>query len=139
MAIRKVDNTFVPKFLPNNLKWYERDGLEMLYLHNKCSEFLEDTDSHFKNRKIVNFDIINNGEKIAKQTLMQYRTFDQNEIKKYPEKEQIMSSIFRNANRKDMIIEKRTIDTHFNRTFLPPKGRGKFMKKIRDNMYASCW
>ena len=138
MATWKVDNTFVPKFLPNNLKWYERDGLEMLYLHNKCSEFLEETDSHFKNRKIVNFDIINNGEKMAKQTLMQYRTIEHDEIKKYPEKEQIMSSIFRNANRKDMIIEKRTIDTHFNRTFLPPKGRAKFIK-IQDNMYASCW
>ena len=50
-----------------------------------------------------------------------------------------MISIFRNANRKDMIIEKRTIDTHFNRTFVPPKGRGKFIKKIRDDMYASCW
>ena len=75
---------------------------------------------------------------MAKQTLMQYRTIDHNEIKKYPEKEQIMSSIFRNANRKDMIIEKRTIDTHFNRTFLPPKGRAKFIK-IQDNMYASCW
>ena len=70
---------------------------------------------------------------------MQYRTIDHDDIKKYPEKEQIMSSIFRNANRKDMIIEKRTIDTHFNRTFVPPKGRDKFIKKIRDNMYASCW
>ena len=50
-----------------------------------------------------------------------------------------MSSIFRNANRKDMIIEKRTIDTHFNRTFVPPQGRGKFIKKIWDGMYASCW
>ena len=76
---------------------------------------------------------------MAKQTLMQYRTIDHDEIKKYPEKEQIMSSIFRNANRKDMIIEKRTIDTHFSRTFVPPKGRGKFIKKIRDDMYASCW
>ena len=76
---------------------------------------------------------------MAKQTLMQYRTIDHDEIKKYPEKEQIMSSIFRNANRKDMIIEKRTIDTHFNRAFVLPKGRGKFIKKIRDDMYASCW
>ena len=50
-----------------------------------------------------------------------------------------MSSIFRNANRKDMIIEKRTIDTHVNRTFVPPNGRGKLIKKIRDDMYASCW
>ena len=50
-----------------------------------------------------------------------------------------MISIFRNANRKDMIIEKMTIYTHFNRTFVPPKGRGKFIKKTRDDMYASCW
>ena len=141
MAMWKVDNTFVPKFIPDNLKWYECDGLETWYLRNKCSEFLEDTNSHFKNRKIVNFDIINNGEKMAKQTLMQYRTINHDEIKKYPEKEeeQIMSSVFRNASRKDVIIEKRTIDTHFNRTFLPPKGPGKFIKKIRDDMYSSCW
>ena len=90
----------------------------------KCNEFLEDTDSHFKN-------IINNGE--TKQTLKQYNTIDHDEIKKYPvkEQEQIMSSIFRNANRKDMLIKKETIDTHFNRTFVPPKGRGKFIKKLR--------
>ena len=55
----KVGNTFVPKFIPDNLKWYELDGLETWYFHNKC-EFLEDTDLHFKNGKIVNFDIINN-------------------------------------------------------------------------------
>ena len=129
MATWKVDNTFVPKFIPDNLKWYERDGLETWYLRNKCSEFLEDTDSHFKNRKIVNFDIINNGEKMAKQTLMQYRTIEHDEIKKYPEKEQIMSSIFRNANRKDMIIEKRTIDTHFNRTFYHQRGVVNLLRK----------
>ena len=76
---------------------------------------------------------------MAKQTLMQYRTIDHDEIKKYPVKEQIMSSIFRNANRKDMIIKKRTIDTHFNRNFVPLKGRGKFIKKIWEDMYASCW
>ena len=50
-----------------------------------------------------------------------------------------MSSIFRNANRKDMLIKKEKFDTHFNRTFVPPKGRGKFIKKLRDDMYASCW
>ena len=72
---------------------------------------------------------------------MQYRKIDHDEIKKYPEKEQeqIMNSIFRNANRKDMIIEKRAINTHFNKTFVPPKGRGKFIKKIQGDMYASCW
>ena len=135
----KVDNTFVPKFIPSNLKWYEHDGLDTWYLRNKCNEFLEDTDSHFKSWKIVNFDSINNGE--TKQILKQYNTIDHDEIKKYPvkEQEQIMSSIFRNANRKDMLIKKETIDTHFNRTFVPPKGRGKFIKKLWGDMYASCW
>ena len=135
----KVDNTFVPKFIPSNLKWYEHDGIDTWYLRNKCNRFLEDTNSHFKNRKIVNFDIINNCE--TKQTLKQDNTIDHDEIEKYPvkEQEQIMSSIFRNANRKDMLIKKETIDTHFNRTFVPPKRRGKFIKKFWDDMYASCW
>ena len=66
----KVDNTFVSKRIPSNLKWYEHHGLDTWYLRNKCNAFLEDTDSHFKNRKIINFDIINNGE--TKQTLKQY-------------------------------------------------------------------
>ena len=80
MATWKVDNTFVPKFITDNLKWYERDGLETWDLRNKCSVFLENTDSHFKNRKIVNFDIVNDGEKMAKQTLTQYRTIDHDGI-----------------------------------------------------------
>ena len=83
----KVDNKFVPKFIPDNLKQHQRDGLETWYLRNKCSEFLEDSNSHFKNRKAVNFDIISNDEKMAKQTLMQHRTIDHDEIKKYPEQE----------------------------------------------------
>ena len=36
------------KYIPNNLKWYERDGLNTWCLQNKLNEFLEDTDSHFK-------------------------------------------------------------------------------------------
>ena len=46
-----------------------------------------------------------------------------------------MSSILRNANRKDMIIEKQITDAHFNRTFV----YGKFIKKIRYDTHASCW
>ena len=77
-STRKADHTFAPKFIPSNLKWYEHDRFDTWYLHNKCNEFLVDTDSHFKNRKIVNFDIINNGE--TKQTLKQYNTIDHDEI-----------------------------------------------------------
>ena len=38
-----------------------------------------------------------------------------------------MSIIFRNANRKDMLIKK---ETHFNRTFVPQKGRGNLLKNF---------
>ena len=45
---KKVDNRFVPNYVPNNLPWHERDGLMTWYDQVKCQEFLENTDSHFK-------------------------------------------------------------------------------------------
>ena len=126
----KVDNTFVPPFVSNDLKWFERDGLETWYRRSKCEEFLQDTDSHFKNRKIVIFDMIKNEASDTK--IKQYQQIDHDEIKKYPieYQQQITSSIFRNANRKDMYIEKRTINEHFNNKKISGYGRGKFIKKM---------
>ena len=86
----KNDNNFVPPFVPKDLKWLKKDGLETQYGRNKCEEFLENTDLHFKQRKIINFGMIKNDQ------------------------QQIISSIFHNANRKDMNIEKRTINEHFS-------------------------
>ena len=56
----ETDNVFIPKYVPDNLKWHEKDELETWYRKNRCEEFLSNTDLHFKNRKIVNFDIIKN-------------------------------------------------------------------------------
>ena len=55
---KNVDNVFVPKFIPNNLKWYERDGLNTWYEQGKCQDFLDDLDSHFENLEIVYFALI---------------------------------------------------------------------------------
>ena len=92
----QYDNTFIPTYIPDNLKWFECDGLETWYRKNNCNEFLEDTDSHFRSRLIVNFDMITNDEKLDPETIKQYRTVDHEEIKKYPQKyqSQIFSSIF---------------------------------------------
>ena len=49
-----------------NLNSSERDGLETWYRQNKCQEFLENTNKHFKQRKIVNFHMIN--KKLDKKT-----------------------------------------------------------------------
>ena len=103
----QFDSKFTPSYISTDLKWYERDGLETWYRRNQCEEFSENTDLHFQKRKIINFDIIKNN--ISKNKLEQYQQIDHDKVKKYPPQyqEQIMSSIFRNSNRKDMNIEKR--------------------------------
>ena len=57
--------------------------------------------------------MINNN--VDEQTKEQYQTIDHDKIKQYPAQfpEQICSSIFRNSQRKDMHIEKKTINEHF--------------------------
>lgn len=57
----KLTNSYVPKFLPENLTWYERDGLIMWYDQGKCRDFLNDTNKHFFKAKIINFDTIHSG------------------------------------------------------------------------------
>lgn len=46
---KKLDNRFIPRFVSNNLPWYERDGLMTWYDQVKCQEFLEDIVEHFQN------------------------------------------------------------------------------------------
>ena len=103
---KKIDNTYTSKFVPNNLPWYERDGLNTWYEENKCNDFLEDPDKLFENLQINNFDLIFNKNKLSSQKIKQYQTIDHKEIMGYPkkEREQIMSFIFRNVMRKDMFV-----------------------------------
>ena len=127
----KLDNKFIPIY--QDLKWFERDRLETWYRSNKCEEFLENTDFHFKNRKIINFDMIKND--ISDDKTKQYQQTDHDEIERYPKyfQEQIMSSIFGNENKKDMNIKKRTAHEHFSNK-KKAVGRGKFLKKYVDDM-----
>ena len=79
---QEVDNKFIPKYIPNDLKWYEKDGLDTWYLKNKCGEFINNTDIYFTNFKITNFDFIKNN--VSKENKKQYQTLDHHEIKHYP-------------------------------------------------------
>ena len=121
----EADNNFIPKYIPGDLKWYEKDGLDTWYLRNKCEDFLKKTNLHFAKRKVINFDMIKN--EVGGETKKQYQTIDNGEKKQYPVEyqEQICSSVFRNASRKDMFVEKNTVNEHFlnkrNHT-----GRGRF-------------
>ena len=133
----KFDNKFVPKYVPNDLKWYERDGLDTWYLQNKCNDFLNDTDEHFKQMKIINFDMIKNN--VSTEKRKQYQTLDQHETMHYsPQlREQICSSIFRDANRKDTHMKKETINEHFaNKRVLLKKSETIFMQSIGDFFFC---
>ena len=87
-------NTYIPEYVPNNLKWYERGGLDTWYKKNKCDEFLEDTDRYFHTTQIINFDITRN-QQLSKNKLKQYQTVNYDTINNYPSVEQasITSSI----------------------------------------------
>ena len=101
-----------------------------------------DTDKHFKEMNIVNFDIIKN-KKLEEEKIDQYQAIDHDEIIKYPVQlsEQICSLIFRNSKRNDMHVSKDTINEHFNKNKIVGSGvgQGRFLKKIRDDMYRDSW
>ena len=74
----EFDNEFIPSYISMNLNSSERDGLETWYRQNKCQEFLENTNKHFEQRKIVNFHMIT--EKLDKEIIHQYQTVDNKRI-----------------------------------------------------------
>ena len=93
---------------------------------------MENTDEHFKQRKIVYFDIINNN-KLDWKTLRQYQTVDCKTIEIYPLQHQnnIMSSVFRNIKCKDMHIPKESVKVHFISNKQKSIWRGKYMLKTQ--------
>ena len=136
---KKVDNVFVPKFIPNNLKWYECDGLNTWYEQRKCQDFLEDLDLHFENLEILNFDLIHSKGKLPETKIKQYQTVNHSKILAYPSDKQgeILSSMFR-TKRKDMNVTKEIINEHFKKP-IKSYGRGRFIKNDKDFRYKESW
>ena len=58
LTISNFTSNYIPEYVPNNLKWYERDGL-MTYIDQlKYNSFVRNTDEHFEKTQAINFDII---------------------------------------------------------------------------------
>ena len=51
-------NNYIPKYAPEDLPWYEKDGLPTYFDQSKYKEFIPDPDSAVKNTKVINFDMI---------------------------------------------------------------------------------
>ena len=135
-------HTIIPKYIPKDLKWYERDGLDTWYLEGKCNDFLEDTDYYFNNVKVVNFDMILNKPSLT--AVRNYKTINFNHIKCYPQFNQIKikQSINRNIKKGNFHVKREDVPQLFVKEFQNKKfavGRGRFLKICKDSMYASCW
>ena len=44
-------NKVIPKYVPKNVPWHERDGLNTWFGQEKCSDFLEITKNIFRKQK----------------------------------------------------------------------------------------
>ena len=137
---KKVDNTFIPKCIPNNVPRNERDGLNTWYKQNKCNELLENTDHYFEHLQIINFDLIFDEDKLSDQKIKQYQEIDHKKITKYPEREteQIMSRIFRNSRRQGMFIQKETVHEYF-KVNSKSISQGRFVQKLKNDHYKETW
>ena len=105
---KKCDNRFIPKYIPNDLSWYEKDGLDTWYLQNKCNDFLRATDNHFKEMERI-FELIKSN--VSEEQIKQYQQINHHEIMGYPHKlrEEICSLIFHNVKRDGMYVKKRLL------------------------------
>ena len=110
-----ASNNYVAQYIPSDLPWYERDGLMMWHDQRKCKDFFRAPKNHFKNRKIVNFDIIRKqaaGEKVPNETKKVpdgKRGGPQNIPKKT---RRIFSHAFK-TERPDIHFERNVIRNHF--------------------------
>lgn len=110
-------NNYIPQYVPDNLPWYERGGLITYINKVKYENFMKDTDKHFENTQIVNFDKIHrqaSEEKIDSDPLKRCKTIDSSIIDQYLDKEKTraLSSAFWSP-RKDIFLKKEVIDNHF--------------------------
>ena len=116
------ENNYVPKYTPPE----ERDFLGCLD-DLKYKKYMKDPDTHFKNIKIINFDIIRNqilGEPMRK-PIETYQTVHDADLVKYtPDpKEKFVSSAMRNQDdmRQLICFEINTVRNHFRVLFLSKK------------------
>ena len=55
---KRCVNKYIPEYVPENLKWYERNGLLTDIDQLKYSKFTSNPDEHIKNSEFINFDMI---------------------------------------------------------------------------------
>ena len=60
MSEKILVNKYIPKVVPKDLKWYERDGLFTYIDQLKYELFTNDPDKYLEKAEVVNFEMIHN-------------------------------------------------------------------------------
>ena len=77
----------------------------------------KDPTKYFDQKKMINFDIIHHecrGDPLQG-SYKNYQTVHNDDIKKYPENEKkdVLGGLIRNLNRKDLFVEEKVVNEHF--------------------------
>ena len=137
-------NSYIPPYVKENLKWYERDGLLTYIDQLKYAEFKKDRDAYVNETKIVNWDIIHNkrrGDKLDK-AIREYNTITKENLKQMPpsEKHAAVAACFRSSN-KNINIDKSLAKEHFscNNSNITRIEKGRIKNKKLNQKYFDCW
>ena len=81
-------NNYIPKYVPEDLPWYERDSLLTDNDQMKYKEFISDPDTAVKNTKVINFDMMHAQCRGTPRTHSDnfYQTVREKDVKKMPQK-----------------------------------------------------
>ena len=109
-------NRYIPAFVKDNLKWYERDGLITYINQLEYKRFEENRDSYLEKIYITNFDIIHSKcrNEPLENEIRYYKTINAKDLKQMPlsDKDAVLVACFR-SKRKDIYVEKSLRDKYF--------------------------
>ena len=139
-------SSYIPPYIKDNLKWYEKEGLITHFQQREYQEFKRNRDAYINETKILNFDIIHHicrGDKLEK-TIKEHNTVKKERLKQMPpsEKYAAVAACFRSSN-KNIIVERSIAKEYFScnnsNICRTEKSRLKKQEEDKNRKYFECW
>ena len=144
----EVRQRYIPPYIKDNLKWYEKEGLITYFMQREYQEFKKDRETYINRTKILNFDIIHHvsrGDRLEK-CIKEHNTVKKEMLKQMPPSEKYAATVacFRSSN-KNLVIEKKIAEEHFscrNKNICRTE-KNRLIKKEQEKeinqKYFECW
>ena len=139
-------SSYIPPYIKDNLKWYEKEGLITYFQQREYQEFKKNRDAYINETKILNFDIIHHmcrGDKLEK-TIKEHNTVKKERLKQMSpsEKYAAVAACFRSSN-KNIIVERSIAKEYFScnnsNICRTEKSRLKKQEEDKNRKYFECW